>query len=308
MNTKHILFTGADGNIGRQAIKQLLSDSEFLIDALVMNASDMEFAVKSADIKHTERMNIVTNEEFFSDSYHLSDYDTVIHLAFSRADKSFADIASSLDYESALFRKLQTGHVRRIAYMSSQGIYGKTAEIRTVGMLPAPASIYTMAKYAGEKLLETYYADKPETATAILRLDNVIQSQNLVRALCTSALKTGELHLKGGKQCFSYIDVRDAGGAVTAVVKKQQWEQKIYNVGPDKMRFQLVQIAEIVCKIAEKHGKKIIVSLEKDDTELWAGMDTSVFLKEFSWKPHFSIEMMIEDIYLDIQSNIAKGE
>ena len=305
MNTKRILFTGADGNIGRQAVKRLLSDSEFVIDALVMKASDMEFAIKSADIRNTERLNVITNDEFFSDSYCLSDYDTVMHLAFSRADKSFADIASSLDYESALFRKLQTVNVKRIAYMSSQGIYGKTADIRTVGMSPSPASVYTMAKYAGEKLLESYYADKPETATAILRLDNVIQSQNLVRALCTNALKTGELHLKGGKQCFSYIDVRDAGSAVTAVVKKPQWEQKIYNVGPDKMRFQLVQIAEIVRKIAEKYGKTVNIFLEEDDTELWAGMDTSVFLKEFNWKPQFSVETMIEDIYLDIRSNVT---
>lgn len=209
MEMKRVLITGADGNIGRQVVKNLLFDSQYFVDALVMQKSDMENAIMAAEIMDTSRLQVITNADFFAPSYSINDYDTVMHLAFSRADKSNEDIASSLDYELRLFRCLQHTNVGRIAYVSSQGIYGKTAEIRTVELPPSPASIYTMAKYAGEKVLEMCFGQSHETAIAIFRLDNVIQSQNLVRTLCNNAFHTGELHLKGGKQCFSYIDVKD---------------------------------------------------------------------------------------------------
>lgn len=306
MDQKRILITGASGTIGIQLVNILADSGEYYIDALTTCEERMKNAIEKAGITQIQNVNIITNERFFSDEFAPPNYEDVVHLAFARAGKGNDSIAQSLDYSIQLFERLKDNPIKRIIYVSSQGIYGTTSEIRKVGMKPAPASVYTMAKYAGEKLLDAYFLNERNIKSVILRLDNVIQSQNLVRALCTSALTTGELKLKGGKQCFSYIDVDDAANAIAFLLHTSEWTQRIYNVGPDRMRATLLEVAGAVKKIASLHGNSVNISLIEDDTELWAGMDTFNFINDTGWKPNYQLEDMIERIYHDVEGDLKR--
>ena len=218
-------------------------------------------------------------------------------MAFSRANRPKQDIASSLDYSIRTYDKLRELNVQKVVYLSSQSVYGSTAEWRKEDCKPAPDGVYPMAKYAGEKLLET--AGFREYST--LRLDYVIQSQRLVPVLCQNAKEKGEIQLKGGKQTFSYIDRTDVAKAIVSLLNSDVPWKPVYNVGPNMMRYSLMDIAEIVKSVAMKHGiESVSIELEENDTEMWSGMDSTVFMTDTGWKPSMDIYQMVDKIYQEM--------
>ena len=63
-----------------------------------------------------------------------------------------------------------------------------------------------------------------------LRLDLVVQSQNVIKSLCRQA-KEEWLRLKGGKQLFSFIDADDVARAIVVMLQSPDGWEKAYNVG-----------------------------------------------------------------------------
>jgi len=297
--SKNILITGADGNIGKKLIKRLLNATNYNIYALVINAENAKNTFEAENIMIYNRVIIIENKDFLEKDYDIEGFDA-LHLAFSRRNMPNEAIADSIDFAQKIFAKLKERNVGRVIYMSSQGVYGNCKNLRSEATLPAPNSAYTMAKYAVEKLFNVYFSDKKGKATCI-RLDSVVQSQNLVLALCKQAKSEGIIHLKGGKQCFSYIDIEDAVSAlVSLTLFKGNWNA-VYNVGLNNGRITLVELAENVAAYCEKvTGKKVRIELEEQSIELWAGMDTTLFMNDTGWSPEFDIADMIEHIYQTI--------
>lgn len=296
-NAKKILITGAGGNLGGRLTKLLADSTEFGIVAVSSFPERIPGMIERECIVNTDKIIQMSSDEMFSAN--LVDYNIVgaVHFAFSRAIFPNKDIADSLDYSLKAFRKIADSNIQNAIYVSSQSVYGDTSDWRTEETVPAPGSLYAMAKYAGEKIFEAVYAGHDDLQHTIVRLDYVIQSQNLVKALCKNAKQKGQLSLKGGKQAFSYLDVSDVPRALYALLESQKKWQPVYNVGPDKMRYNLVEIAQLVKKIARKHGYEVSVSLTEDDTELWAGIDAGKFISDTGWRPEVGIEDMIENIF-----------
>ena len=195
------------------------------------------------------------------------------------------------------FEKMVKSEIQNCIYVSSQSVYGDTPEIRTETTPPAPNSIYAMAKYAGEKLFELCYKEQGNLQHTIIRLDNVIQSQNLVTSLCRKAKQEMDLELVGGNQVFSYIDVSEVSNAIYALLNTKCYWKRIYNVGPNEMRASLLDVAKAVQNVAKKYGQKVDIKLKPDDRELWAGMNTSLFYNDTGWKPRLDLIGMVENIY-----------
>lgn len=294
---KRILITGADGNLGGRLTKLLAESTEYGIVAVSSFPDRIPLMLEREGIANKDKVIQMSSDDMFA--HDLNKYNIVgaVHLAFSRAIFPSRDIASSLDYSLSAFKKIIDSGIQNAIYVSSQSVYGDTSDWRTEETVPAPGSIYAMAKYAGEKLFEACYMGHEELQHAIVRLDIVIQSQNLVRALCKNAKEKGQLTLKGGKQVFSYLDASDVPKALLALLNSKAKWQPVYNVGPYKMRYTLVEIAEYVKKIAEVYGYKVNVSLAEDDTVLWAGMDSGKFIHDTGWKPEVGIENMIENVF-----------
>lgn len=99
-------------------------------------------------ITEKERVTFMSNADCINMDIPLEDIDGAVHLAFARRVRPAADIASSLNYAESVFKKLAKYEVDRVINMSSQGIYGSTEEFRTEQTPAAPATHYTMAKYA----------------------------------------------------------------------------------------------------------------------------------------------------------------
>lgn len=297
---KNILVTGADGNLGGKLAKLLCDNTDFGIVAVSSFPERIPVMIKREKIIHDKKIIQLSSEEFFQSDLSSKGIVGVVHFAFSRAIFPNKDIASSLDYSLAAFKKIVCSGIQNAIYVSSQSVYGDTNEWRTVDTFPAPNSIYAMAKYAGEKLFESVYEGHDNLKHTIIRLDNVIQSQNLVKSLCSDANRTGVINIRGGKQVFSYIDILDVPKAIYAMLRFNGTWRPIYNVGPNKMRYTIEEIACYIKDICEAKGKEIIVNIVRDDTELWAGMDSKQFMDDTGWVPLYDIKDMIKRIYNDV--------
>ncbi|MBQ1371510.1 MAG: NAD(P)-dependent oxidoreductase, partial [Oscillospiraceae bacterium] len=250
------------------------------------------------EISDQSRVISFEQDAFFHSDWSDLNVSAAVHMAFARGNRPCQEIANSLDYAADAYKRLYEMRVPKVLYISSQSVYGTTSEWRTEDCPPAPESLYAMAKYAGEKLLEAQFRDAPDIRCSTLRLDYVIQSQRLVTALCKDAKTTGTIHLKGGKQTFSYIDRVDVAKAIVSMLRFNGPWKPVYNVGPNRMRYTLPEIAEVVSSVAKQHGvQNVKIDLEENDTALWSGMDSSRFRQDTGWEPTMDIYQMVEAIY-----------
>ena len=176
---KRILITGAGGNLGGRLTKLLADETEYEVIAVSSFPEKIANMLERIGVKNPNRVFGISGEEMFRADLSKMNIAGAVHFAFSRAVFPKKDIASSLDYSLAAFRKIADSHIQNAIYISSQSVYGNTPEWRTEETIPSPESVYAMAKYAGEKLFEAVYLGHKELQHTILRLDIVIQSRNL---------------------------------------------------------------------------------------------------------------------------------
>ena len=290
----NILITGVDGFLGGKITKKLLDETSYNVIGLTLSMDLAQNMVKREGITETDRVRFLTNDEFLKADNSSLQIDGAVHLAFSRRMQPAADIASSIVFASSIFHKLADCGADRVINMSSQGIYGNTEEIRTEQTPPAPATQYTMAKYAAEVLFNDILKDCPHHTN--FRLDPVAQSQNVLKGLCKSAV-SGKIMLKGGRQVFSFIDAHEVPDAVLSMLRSEgEWENA-YNVGWNRRRVTLVELAELIADAAEKCGyKRPEIELQEADLSLWAGMDSSKFRKKTGWEPRISLEETVSEM------------
>lgn len=278
----NILITGANGFLGGKITRRITTDTEFDVIA-VASSEEKVLSMCEKEGVDKSRVHFLSNTGFLKPETELRDIYGAVHLAFARRVRPASEIASSLIYSANVFHKLANNNIDRVINMSSQGVYGATEEIRTEDTPPAPENHYTMAKYASEVLFNDILRNCPHHTN--FRLDLVAQSQNIIKGLCKSA-KEGKINLKGGKQVFSFIDGEDVAGAVVAMLSaKGEWEN-VYNVGWNRKRYTLVELAEIVADAAVKCGyKRPEIELTEADISLWAGMSSTRFMEKTGWIP-----------------------
>ncbi len=291
-----ILVTGSNGRLGGKLVKLLLDKTDYNVIAAASTQEKLETMKSRENISETDRLSYISNDDLITDSYPLPDIYGAIHLAFSRRREPDHRIAESINFSDKVFRKLASSDIKKVINISSQGVYGSTEEIRTEMTPVAPDNNYTMAKYATEVLFNSYFQDSKVEDYTSLRLDIVVQSNNLIQSLCKQA-KEGALSLRGGDQVFSYIDENDAVSAMLAMLDCQnQWEH-VYNVGWNRKRYTLVEVANIVADAAQECGyMKPVINIDKQDIKLWAGMETERFSDTTSWEPQITLDASVKSI------------
>ena len=123
---------------------------------------------------------------------------------------------------------------------------------------------------------------------------NIIPIEEIKEMFWTCLLYTSE-------QRFSFIDAEDAAeGIVSMLLSSPKWE-KVYNMGWDRCRYTLTEIADVVADVSEKFGDgRPEVILEKQDISLWSGMDSMRFMEHTGWKPEIELQIMIEKIFAEL--------
>ena len=290
-----IIITGADGFLGGKIIKYIIDNTDFDVTGLTISLDMPDKMLKREGLESNERVKFITNQEFLDPFNSISSVYGAIHLAFSRRMQPAKDIASSISFAATMFHKFKDLNIKRVINMSSQGIYGNTDALRTENTPPAPATQYTMAKYAAEVLFEDIMNGCDQHTS--FRLDPVAQSQNVLQRLCRSA-REGKIRLQGGKQVFSFIDANDVPGAVLAMLKTDGPWDAVYNVGWNRKRITLVELAGLVAEAATCAGfNRPMIELEENDTALWAGMDSTKFMEKTGWSPSIKLSDTILSMF-----------
>lgn len=290
----NILISGVDGFLGGKISRRIVEETDFNVIGLTMSMDLVDIMLKRENIEKSDRLCFLTNEQFLDEEKTDWNIYGAVHLAFSRRMQPAKDIASSVVFASQVFHKLADCGADHVINMSSQGVYGNTDVIRTEETPPAPENHYTMAKYASEVLFNDILRNCPHHTN--FRLDLVAQSQNIIKGLCKSA-KDGKINLKGGKQVFSFIDGDDAAAAAVAMLKTDGEWNDVYNVGWNRNRYTLVELAEIVANAAEDCGyTRPEIELKEADIALWAGMDSSRFMQKTGWKPEIQLRETIKNV------------
>lgn len=296
---KNIVITGASGNLGSRLMEKILKKTDYGIIAILLDfEKDTDF-LRRFEPLYEKRIHILKKSELSDIDFKQYCVKCAVHFAFARRICPYEEIADSIDYCKEVFSLFARDGIQRVIYVSSQGVYGNASCFRTETTRPAPSTVYSMAKYAGEKIFEMAFAESG-SETCIIRLESIIQSQNLVKALCKDAKTAGEINLKGGKQTFSYLDEEDAVEAFFSLIEMSKPPKSVYNVGPNHMRYTLTEVAACVKEVAFEHGNKVVINIQQDDTQMWAGMESTLFSEDTGWKAKFGLKDMICRVYDNI--------
>jgi nucleoside-diphosphate-sugar epimerase len=235
----------------------------------------------------------------------MPDETILIHCAFARGHCTGRAIAESLNFTADLIDfSLQNG-IKSLINLSSQGVYGQDNEPPWIeNMQPAPASLYTMAKYAGELLFLNANRGNGAVKVSNLRLASLCGGQanlwpEVISRFVYQALTGESIKIRGGAQVFSYLDVRDAAEAVIRVllIDPCMWRET-YNVGSNR-QFTIMTLADLVCAVArEQTGKDVPVEITSADIRQNVGMNATAFCQETGWQPRYTLRDSIESLFV----------
>lgn len=292
---KTVLISGAGGFLANYLIKQLSNDHHYEILALTSNKEKLE--KKFSNIKN---MKCISNIEWDNGLLNIDKVDTLIHCAFA-TESDNGELAKSLEYTNKLFNYVKKLNIDSVINISSRSVYGNIYKpLWKESLMVAPNTSYGLAKYASELLLEATFAGSL-TAFTNLRLASLIGPEidkRVVSKFVESAIKDHLITINGGKQVFSYLDVRDASDAILTLLSlaRNKWE-KVYNVGHFE-RNSIIEIAEIVANTAIRYFKdKVEIVINENDTVLDIGMDCEMFYRQCDWVPKYNMHDTVDELF-----------
>lgn len=284
-----IVITGAGGRIGRSLIDRIIERTSWRIVAF--SSSLMRDSIKS------RRVSIHSNDDIKLLLPSLQCVDTCIHLAFSRRFNTNSEIALSLNFSADLYKAaLSCGC--RVINLSTVGVYGLNPHFPDETAIPSPDSLYSMAKYASEVLMCSVFKES-KTDVSNVRLSGIAQSQRVLPIFIENAKTEGEIHIRGGKQQFSWIDILDATDALIALIAYDGKWRHSYNVSLNEKRYMITELAEKVAAVAEKKGyaKTVITIAPSEETPICVGWNSDAFSMDTGWRPCVSIDETIDSMF-----------
>lgn len=284
-----VVLTGAGGKIGKALINRIISKTQWKVIAFSSSLESRE--------EWRQRVAIKNNKEISSLLPSLKEADTCVHLAFSRRFNTNSDIALSLDFSSNVYRAVHACGCRLIN-LSTIGVYGLNPNFPDENTIPAPDSLYSMAKYASEVLMDSFFYDNPIGNTNV-RLCGIVQSQRVIPVFIDNAKNKGQIQIVGGQQQFSWIDIDDAVDALIALISFDGKWRKVYNVCLNKERYLITDCAEIVSEIAAQKGfgRTDVVVTPTNDNPICVGWNSEAFMHDTGWNPQVTIRETIHNMF-----------
>lgn len=285
----NILITGAGGYLGTELINQLLG-TKHRVYALSSNKGKISQ-------RFGEKVVCYSNDELLSAKVNLSDIDVVVHCAFARTQEG-KDIADSLYFTKEVF-KLASYNGCDIINISSRSVYGQNPNIPwTEDSDISPDSLYALAKLSSELLTETISDSK--TSYTNIRLAGLLEptfDDRIVNKFIDNAIKGNNIKIIGGKQQFSFLDIRDAAAGIVSLLEipSKKWAH-IYNLGFTKS-YNILEIADTVKIVAKDFNIDTDVVHEHSDATLYAEIDSSKFYAYTNWKPKYDMKKIVRSIF-----------
>lgn len=295
MGIKTIAITGSNGYIATNIIRGIIRETSWNIFAFTSN---VEGFVNESPDRIFVRDNSLMENVFSSED----NIDFIIHCAFSRRFSNNTQIAYSLNYSEYVYRIVRKHPNCKVINISSVGVYGVGDDFQDETKSPNPDSIYAMAKYASEILLEAIF-DGESKRYVNMRIAGVPQSQKIPKLFIQSAISDKCINIivppvSAGEVRFSWISINDIVSAVLCLMKSEkQWSSNVYNISRDKENYSIQNVAHCISGIVEEcgYGNIAVNITEGKAMNIFCGWSSSLFSKEFNWNANHDLrDIMIE--------------
>lgn len=293
---KHIIITGASGLVATELTFSLLKQTDthlYLLSTHVETICDRykEYGGKVDCFTLQSFTDFVTETSM--------KYDYCIHTAFSRSSNGSC-IVESINYQRELIALLKKQDVRVFVNISSQSVYGKISAPLWKEDAPIdPDYLYAMGKYFSEIVTQQMLEGSHIKWTNI-RLCSVCENARFVRVFVQNAIDGNPILLTAPDQQCSFIDVQDVASALMAFMEKAGVCKllPVYNLGANLVNT-IAEIATMVKTIAEKkYGLKAVNIVEQaSNNHARIGMDATLFMDTFAWRPLRSMEDMVVELF-----------
>lgn len=298
----NVLLTGASGLVGRNIVK-VLSDSE-IYSVTAVGTSKEKLEAMYADYRD---VTCISNDDLLSGKFCIDDVDYVIHCAFTRKNDP-VEVTRALDFTADLYKLFKDKRVKGILGISTRSVYKEPeeGELNTEESVIAPNGLIGIAKYAAELMLETLcsYSGQPYSILRLGSVNELKTTDTMVRPMnvFVDCMLSGKpIHIVGGSQVMSYIAPQDIADAIKSILDlpTEKWSD-VYNIGTGWMCTDtLLNIAKKVRDIGVKEFgvAPVEIEIEEKEVNMHAGQDITRLTSATGWKPVWTMEKMISDLY-----------
>lgn len=290
-----ILITGAGGYLGGHLIEQLSQEDKYKILAFDLSKEKLK-----------EKFNHIKNIEFYDTKQWELELipfeitDILIHCAFARIMDG-KQLAASLDFSSKIFEWANLNEIS-IVNISSRSVYGQNPETPWIESTPVqPESLYSLAKYASELLVaksKCYSCESYHTNIRLSSLAGFEFDQRIISKFVDDVINNRPIKIVGGKQQFSFLDVRDAASGIIELISTDPhlWK-KVYNLGSNRV-YSIIEIADLVKEVSKNYiNYPVELFIEEKEVNLIDEMDSGLFYTEMKWQPAYDMRDIIHSIF-----------
>jgi len=287
---KKVLVTGASGFLGHHLVQELLKQGDTNVIAILGRPEDKANALPSSS-----NLKVFPLDALYDEPFH--DVDTVVNCAFARSNDAKL-LAGAFDFTERSIKRFEELRVKSVINISSQGVYLRlgVGELSKEDSPIEPIDLYSMAKYASEKLFRV--SSVPYVTN--VRLASIMMPQRFLYFFVNKA-KTGEhFTVTAPKQYAALLDVTDAAKGLAAIVNLAAEDRSdIYNLGIGT-QYSLLEYAESVKTIGQQFGYNVDFDVKDNGTSVCAGMDCSRLKNDTSWRPIFLKDEMIAKLFKEL--------
>lgn len=291
-NQLTVMVTGAGGFLGNELVNNLLQENNIKVIAVTSKPELIKDKYSSFNL-----ITLNTNEWEKSLSEKI---DIIVNCAFPRTSIP-SELVKGILFAEKLVKYSNELNIGSIINISSQSVYTQKEKARTdENALISPETLYGMAKYACERLVESLCKENQINFSnirlaSLTGLDfNVRMNNKFVKAV----INKEKITIHGGMQKVSYLEVRDAAEAlkIMALSDPTNWESA-YNLGNNEA-ITLLELISILKKEARKNNiQDINVEIIDKEVSFSNLLDSSLFYSTFNWKPRFNKQKMIAELF-----------
>lgn len=282
-----ILVTGATGFLGHYVVKELLKSDEVNVIAIGGRPED-----KANELPQNDRLRFYHLDGFFSEDF--QEVDVAINCAFARSHDPEL-LAQTFDFTERMIHRFEELKVTTVINISSQGVYKRMpmGVLSTEDSPIAPIDLYSMAKYATEKMFRL--SAIPHVVN--VRLASLMMPQRFLYFFIQKAKNGERFTVTAPNQYAALLDVADAASGLAAIANMNPEKVAgIYNLGINT-QYSLLEYAKSVKSIGDSLGYNVQFDVADNGTTVCAGMDCTKLMNDTGWKPKVMKAEMILDLF-----------